>query len=220
VPTRQPIEVVLVDDHEVILDGARAMLAPFAARIVIRHAVKSVDEALEVIEVPGTDLVLTDARVRQRSGFDLVDALAERGIACPVVFWTAYDDEAYLFRALRQGARGYLLKQCSGADLVTMLERALEGEIVIDPSLAGRVALIAARLQQGEFWPGAHLGLSQRESEILELMVKGLSNRDIAASLFLGEETVKSHVSAIYRKLKVQSRTQAVAVALREVTFH
>jgi DNA-binding NarL/FixJ family response regulator len=82
--------------------------------------------------------------------------------------------------------------------------------------MAGRAVSSAARLQAGEFWPGARLGLTQRESEVLALLVAGLSNRAIAAKLVLGEETVKSHVRAIYRKLEVGDRAGAVATALRE----
>jgi len=93
------------------------------------------------------------------------------------------------------------------------------GEIVIDPSLAGRVALSAARLQRGEFWAGAHLGLTQRESQVLELIVRGHSNHTIASRLLLGDETVKTHVRGIYRKLGVSDRSQAVAFALREGVF-
>jgi ATP/maltotriose-dependent transcriptional regulator MalT len=75
-------------------------------------------------------------------------------------------------------------------------------------------------LQAGEFWPGAHLGLTQRESEVLGLMVRGLSNRAIARELIIGEETVKSHTRSMYRKLHVEERAQAVGVALREGLFH
>jgi DNA-binding NarL/FixJ family response regulator len=96
----------------------------------------------------------------------------------------------------------------------------MDGEVAVDPSLAGRVAMTAARLQSGEFWPGAHLGLTQRESEVLGLMVRGLSNRGIAQRLYIGEETVKSHTQAIYRKLEVTDRAQAIATALREGIFH
>ena len=95
-----------------------------------------------------------------------------------------------------------------------------EGEVLIDPSLAGRVALSAARLRSGEFWPGAHLGLTQRESEVLSLLVAGLSNRAIAMRLVVSEETVKTHSRGIYRKLSVSDRAGAVAVALREGVFH
>ncbi|MGC9154307.1 MAG: response regulator [Ferrimicrobium sp.] len=214
------IQLMLVDDHEVIIDGVRAMLRTHVDEVEVVSAVKTVEEALELLATPPLpDIVLTDARLKTSSGFELLDQITARAIEVPVVFYTAYDDEAYLFRALRAGARGYLLKQATGAELVGLLRRVVDGEVTIDPSIAGRVALLAARLQLGEFWPGAHLGLTHRESEILELIVKGMSTKSIAQSLFLGEETVKSHLSSIYRKLKVKSRAEAVAVALRDVTF-
>ncbi|MGH9122589.1 MAG: response regulator transcription factor, partial [Acidimicrobiales bacterium] len=136
-----------------------------------------------------------------------------------VVLLTVYDDEQYLFEGLRAGASGYLTKQVVADELIGHLHRVMRGEVVVDPALAGRVALSAARLHRGEFWPGARLGLSQRESEVLELMVRGASNRAIASRLHLGEETVKSHASGIFRKLEVGDRTQAVAFALREGIF-
>ncbi|ACU53149.1 two component transcriptional regulator, LuxR family [Acidimicrobium ferrooxidans DSM 10331] len=213
------VTIVLVDDHQVIIDGVRAMLAPYADRVTMVGSAKTRAELFEVLESVHPDLIVTDARLTNDSGFEILEDLQRRGVAVPVVFYSAYDDEAYLFRALRAGARGYLLKQASGEELVGMLERAAGGETMIDAALAGRVALLAARLQFGEFWPGAHLGLTQRESEILDLVVKGLSNRDIAQRLFLGEETVKTHLSSIYRKLKVKGRAEAIAVALREVRF-
>ena len=88
----------------------------------------------------------------------------------------------------------------------TTCGRIRDGEVLIDPTLAGRVALSAARLHSGEFWPGAHLGLTQRESEVLSLLVAGLSNRAIAAKLVVSEETVKTHSRGIYRKLGVSDR--------------
>jgi DNA-binding NarL/FixJ family response regulator len=215
----KPIRLLLVDDHEVILDGVRAMLRAHLDEVEVVAAVKTTAEAIKVITTEPPDLILTDARLKVGSGFELVELVIEAGLDLPVVFYTAYDDEAYLFRALRAGARGYILKQATGAELVGLLQHVVEGEITIDPSIAGRVALLAARLQLGEFWPGAHLGLTHRESEILELVVKGMSTKAIAQNLFLGEETVKTHLSSIYRKLKVKSRAEAVAVALRDVTF-
>ena len=89
----------------------------------------------------------------------------------------------------------------------------------IDAGMAARAAETAARLQSNQFWPGARQGLTQRESEILSLVVTGLSNRGIAAKLMIGEETVKTHLSSIYRKLGVGDRTSAAATALREGIF-
>ncbi|MBJ7466818.1 MAG: response regulator transcription factor, partial [Mycolicibacterium sp.] len=133
-----------------------------------------------------------------------------------VVMLSVYDDEQYLFQALRVGASGYLLKSISSDELVRQLEFAHRGQTAIDPTMAARAADTAARLQRDEFWPGVRQGLTQRESEILSYVVSGLSNRGIANKLVIGDETVKTHLSSIYRKLGVSDRTGAVATALRE----
>jgi DNA-binding NarL/FixJ family response regulator len=157
--------------------------------------------------------------MRGTSGLELCEELSRTVPALKVILLTVYDDEQYLFQGLRAGAAGYLTKQVVAEELLGHIERVLDGEIVVDPSLAGRVALSAARMERGEFWPGANLGLSRRESEVLELMVHGLSNPAIAKRLLLGEETVKTHARNIYRKLHVTDRTQAVAYALRQGIF-
>lgn len=214
-----PYRLVLVDDQEVILDGIRAMLRRYGSRLEVAGTARSSAEALLLLARVPADVVLVDMRLRGDSGLDLCAELVRRHPSLAVVFFTVYEDEHYLFQALRAGARGFLLKQATGAELLGHLERVMRGEIVIDPALAGRVALSAARLHSGEFWPGAHLGLTQRESEVLELVVQGLSNRAIASRLVVGEETVKTHLSALYRKLDARDRSQAVAIALREGLF-
>jgi DNA-binding NarL/FixJ family response regulator len=158
-------------------------------------------------------------RLQNASGLDLCADLLERDPSCKIVFLTVYDNEQYLYQALRLGAAAYLLKRIEGSELVAYLTRVHDGETLVDPALASRVALSAARVQSGEFWPGAQLGLSQRESEVLALMVAGLSNRAIATKLFVSEETVKTHSRGIYRKLEVSDRAGAVAAALREGVF-
>ena len=90
---------------------------------------------------------------------------------------------------------------------------------MIDPALAGRVAMSAAKISSGEYWPGANLGLTQRESEVLALVVSGHSNRGIAGKLVISEDTVKTHIRSLYRKLDVQDRGGAIAFALREGIF-
>jgi DNA-binding NarL/FixJ family response regulator len=215
-----PIRLLLVDDHEVIRDGVAAMLHRFGESVTILGSVATSGEALAWRSRNECDIVLCDLRIRSDSGIDLCRELLRRWPEQAVVIFTVYDDEQYLFQALRTGARGYLLKQLSGEELVHQLRAVCRGEIVVDPAIAGRVALSAARLHAGEFWPGAHLGLSQRESEVLELVCQGLSNKAIAQRLVVGDETVKSHLSSIYRKLEIRDRAQAVAVALREGLFH
>lgn len=215
----RPVRVVLVDDHELVIEGLKAMLARFAGRVRVIGQAGTAEDALPVITALAPDVVLCDVRLRGSSGLDLCRQLVEASPGCRVVLLSVYDDEQYLYQALRAGAAGYLLKRVSGEELVRSLEQVQLGETVVDPALAARAATAAARLDSGEFWPGARLGLSQRESEVLGLIVAGLSNRAIAARLIIGDETVKSHTRAIYRKLGVGDRAAAVAAALREGVF-
>lgn len=216
----RPLRVVLVDDHEMVLEGLKALLARFTRRVRVVGQAVNAEEAERQVAAFDPDIVVSDVRLRSAlSGLDLCRRLVEADPKRKVVLLSAYDDERYLFQALRAGAVGYLLKWMGGEELVRHFERAAAGETVVDPTMAGRVAASAARLQAGEFWPGAALGLTQRESEVLGLLVSGLSNRAIAGNLVLGEETVKSHVRSMYRKLEVNDRAGAVAVALREGIF-
>jgi DNA-binding NarL/FixJ family response regulator len=215
-----PLRIVLVDDHEMVLQGLSTILGRFLGRVRVVGQAMDAGEALKLTATLNPDIVLCDVRLKGSSGLDLCRKLLERDAAARIVLLSAYDDEQYLYQAMRAGAKGYLLKQITGEELVRHLERVADGETVIDAGLAGRAVASAARLRGGEFWPGAALGLTQRESEVLALTVAGLSNRAIAARLVIGEETIKSHLRSIYRKLEVSDRAAAVATALREGIFH
>lgn len=218
-PRAAPLSVVLVDDHQMVVDGLRSMLAGYADRVVVLDAARTTEEALAAVARHRPDVVLLDVRLERDSGLSACERILAAHPGQRVVFLTVYDDEQYLYPALRAGAVGYLLKRVSGAELVGHLEAVRDGMVVIDPTLAGRVAQAAARLQSGEFWPGAHLGLTRRESEVLAGLISGRSNRGIAEDLVLSEETIKSHLRSLYRKLAVSDRSQAVAAALREGVF-
>jgi DNA-binding NarL/FixJ family response regulator len=182
-----PVRLVLVDDHEMVIEGLKAMLASFKDRVqVVGHAVGA-DRAVDVVDDLQPDVVLCDVRMQGSSGLDVCKMLREHDPDRKVVMLSVYDDEQYLFQALRVGARGYLLKSISSDELVRQLELAHQGDTVIDPAMAARAADTAARMQRDEFWPGARQGLTQRESEILSCMVNGLSNRGIANKLVIGE---------------------------------
>jgi DNA-binding NarL/FixJ family response regulator len=217
---RKPMRVLLVDDHEMVLQGLQAMLSRFPDKVEVVATASEADEAVRVVNADRPDVVLCDVRLRQGSGMDVCTAIRKVSPEARVVFLTVYDDEQYLYQALRVGASGYLLKRLDAHELVRHLENVCEGEIVIDPTLAGRVAASAAHLQSGEFWPGARLGLTQRESEVLALLVGGMSNKAIAARLVVSDDTVKTHLRGVYRKLDVNDRGGADATALREGLFH
>ncbi|MBB2989901.1 DNA-binding NarL/FixJ family response regulator [Mycolicibacterium iranicum] len=211
-----PVRIVLVDDHEMVIEGLKAMLAAFGSRVTVVGQAVGADRVMSVVADLDPDIVLCDVRMQGSSGLDVCAQLRQREPDRKVVMLSVYDDEQYLFQALRVGASGYLLKSISSEELVKQLELVHAGQTAIDPSMAARAADTAARMQRDEFWPGARRGLTQRESEILALVVNGLSNRAIAAKLVIGDETVKTHLSSIYRKLSVSDRTGAVATALRE----
>ncbi|WP_231984048.1 response regulator transcription factor [Mycobacterium sp. 852013-51886_SCH5428379] len=215
-PVPMPVRIVLVDDHEMVIEGLKAMLASFDDRVSVVGQAVGAERALGVVDELRPDIVLCDVRMQGASGLDLCLQLRQRDPAQKVVMLSVYDDEQYLFQALRVGASGYLLKSINSDELVRQLEFAHSGEMAIDPKMAARAVDTAARLQRAEFWPGARQGLTQRESEILSFVVNGLSNRGIAHKLVIGEETVKTHLRAIYRKLGVSDRAGAVATALRE----
>ena len=215
-PSSLPVRLVLVDDHEMVIEGLKAMLAAFDDRVQVVGQAVGAERALSVIDELDPDIVLCDVRMQGASGLDLCLQLRESDPKRKVVMLSVYDDEQYLFQALRVGASGYLLKSISSDELVRQLEFVHGGETAIDPGMAARAVDTAARLSRDEFWPGARQGLTQRESEILSFVVNGLSNRAIATKLVIGDETVKSYLSSIYRKLGVSDRTGAVATALRE----
>jgi DNA-binding NarL/FixJ family response regulator len=210
-----PIRIVMVDDHRIVREGLRAMLHGMREIEIVGEA-EDLDGALEAIEESKPDVVLLDLRLQRSSGLDACRTIVEKHPDVHVVFLTVYEDEQYVFEALRAGGRGYMLKKASAEDLVRILEAVRQGDVVIDPALGGQIALRAAAMSAGREWPGAQLGLTQRESEVLTELVKGLDNKAIGRELFISEDTVKSHVKAILRKLGVKDRSQAVALALRQ----
>ena len=215
----QPLRVVLVDDHEMVRTGLKAMPGRFAGQIRVVGEAADAATARRVVAGLNPDIVLADVRLGAQSGLDLCRDLVQDFPGRRVVLLTVYDDEQYLFQAMQAGAAGYLLKRINGPELVEHLQQVHAGGVVVDAGLATRAGVSAAQLQAGEFWPGTRLGLTQRESEVLSLMVASSSNRAIAAKLIIGEETIKSHIRSIYRKLEVTDRAAAVAKALREGLF-
>lgn len=215
----RPVRVVLVDDHEMVLVGLTAMLAPFDTRVRVVGRAGDAAAALGTVSGLVPDVVLLDVRLGASSGLDLCREIATAVPTTRIVLLSVYADERYVYEALRCGASGYLLKRVDGEELARRLEDVMTGETVVDVALAGRMVASAARLHRGEFWPGSHLGLTRRESEVLALLVMGMSNRAIAHRLVLGQETVKSHLRTVYRKLDVPDRAGAVTLALREGLF-
>lgn len=215
----QPVRVVVVNEDEIILEGLQGMLARHRDEVEVVGGLLLTDDVSSRARALDADVVLLDLDIHGKNGLDVAAELVADKPPFAVVMFTDDADERRLFDALRLGISGYLLKSVGAVQLVDHLVRVRNGEVVVDPTMATRIAMRAANIGGGRSWPGSQLGLSQRESEVMSLLVDGLSNRMIAAQLVVGEETVKTHLRSIYRKLGVSDRAQAIATALRTGMF-
>ncbi len=203
-----PIHVFLLDDHEIVRRGIADLLEHEEGITVVGEAGLAEGAADAILRANATVAVL-DGRLPDGSGIDVCRDVksARPEVGCLIL--TSYDDDEAVLAAVLAGANGYLLKEVRATGLVDAIRRASQGEMLLDAALAeGVVKRIAAAN------PASPLdGLTPRETEILALIAKGLSNREIGAKLFLAEKTVKNYVSGILSKLGMQRRTQAAVLA-------
>jgi two-component system, NarL family, nitrate/nitrite response regulator NarL len=197
-PSRAPITVALVDDYDVVVKGVANMLDPYRDRVVIAE----LDSTMPVDDV--VDVVLYDSFAQPESDHEEIGVLVANPRARRVVVYTWNFHPPLIESARRHGAQGYLSKTLPARELVAALEAVHSGRVVIS-EVAAR-----ARSAPGLDWPGRGEGLSDREAEILALTTQGKGNADVARLTYLSPNTVKSYIRAIYRKLGVASRTQAV----------
>lgn len=200
------IRIVLVDDHPVVRAGLRALVDGQDDLTVVAD-VDGMDAAMDVVARERPDVVLMDLNLGEgRPGGAEVTA-AVRDLTDPpeVLVLTTYDTEADVMRALEAGARGYLLKDAPPDDLFAGIRATARGETVLAPSVA---ATLVRRTGPGS------TAVTEREVEVLELLSRGMGNREIARQLFVSEATVKSHLTHIYTKLGVDTRAGAVAAAI------
>jgi NarL family two-component system response regulator LiaR len=203
------IRVLLVDDHPVVRQGLRALLSTQDGIEVVGEAGDG-DVAVSAAERLSPDVVLMDVVMPAMDGVEALRRIVERRPQTRVVMLTSYADERRAMEAVDAGASGFLLKDASPRDVVSAIRAAHRGEAVLHPAVAAK--LLAERRRP----PAAHSNLTPRELEVLRLVARGLQNKRIASELHLSEKTVKTHVSAVLRKLDVTDRTQAAMYAVRE----
>jgi DNA-binding NarL/FixJ family response regulator len=195
--------VMIVDDHPIVRDGLKTYLSLQGDLDVVGEAGDG-DAALTVARDSRPDLVLLDLRLPTRSGLALLPALLGLRPAPRVVILSSFLDATAIHEALRLGASGYLLKHVGPGTLVDRMRAALRGEVVLDP------AAIELLVEP----PSVPLqGLTAREREVLDCIVEGMSNKQVARALGITEKTVKTHVSHLLAKLGVRDRTQAAVLA-------
>ncbi|MGV8970130.1 MAG: LuxR C-terminal-related transcriptional regulator [Microbacteriaceae bacterium] len=205
-----PIRLYLLDDHEIVRRGLIDLLSGEADFVVVGQAGVVAGTAEDIV-ASNTTVAILDGRLPDGSGIDVcrdVKSVAP-GIRCLIL--TSFDDDDAVLAAVLAGADGYLLKEVRANSLVEGIRQVAEGKNLLDPTLTARVLARAKSQAQGA--SSALTALTPRETEILALIVEGMSNREIGAALFLAEKTVKNYVSGILSKLGMQRRTQAAVFA-------
>ena len=206
-----PLRVVVVDDQALMRTGFRMILE--SADIEVVGEAENGEEAIATVAAEAPDVVLMDVRMPELDGIEATQRIIESGSTSRVLILTTFDLDEYVYGALRAGAAGFLLKDTPPEKLIDAVRVVAAGEALLAPSVTKRLVEEFAA-NGGETAPVAGLDqLTDRETEVLHAMARGLSNAEIADVLFVGETTVKTHVGRVLMKLGVRDRVQAVVAA-------
>jgi len=197
------IRILIVDDHPVVCAGLTSMLSAQIG-IEVAGSASSGEEALAIVQRDGPDIMLLDLRMPGMDGIGVLNALGRMEHTTRVVVLTSFEKEEDIYRAIRAGAQGYLLKDTTESEMVAAISVVNSGKRYIPRHIAAR---LADRLMRSD--------LTARELQTLELLAQGSTNKQIAGALGISENTVRHHVNNIMEKLQVTDRTEAVATALR-----
>lgn len=202
-----PIRVVIVDDHALVREGTRQILE-LAADIQVVGLAGSGEEAWELLKGFGADVALVDVNLPGMSGLEFARTVINSLPGIHILILSAFDEHAFVTEAMEIGVDGYLLKTTSGKELIDAVRTVSDGIFILDRAISQR---LIRRRRRG---PDTASTLTRRETDVLELLTRARSNKQIAATLELGIRTVESHVSNLLGKLGVTSRTEAVTYAL------
>jgi two-component system response regulator DevR len=207
------LRILLVDDHELVRMGLRALLERYPQFEVVGEA-DNAQDAYDLAMYCEPDIVVMDIRLPGQSGIETTRQITRDNPDVRIIMLTSYADDDMLFDAIEAGASGYVLKQIGGEDLVRALETVGRGDSMLDPAvtqqLFQRVRESNRRAEDQTF-----AALTDQELNILSLITEGLTNKEIAGQIFLSEKTVRNYVSSILNKLNLTSRAEAAAYAVR-----
>ncbi len=206
-------KVIICDDQAIIRDGLE-MLLKLERDIEVVGLAQDGAEVVELAAAHTPDLILMDLKMPGINGVEATRQIRAQHPDMKILVLTTYDDDVWLFDAIRAGASGYLLKDTPREKVLEAIRGTASGQAFVDPAVAGKLLQQTASQQ---VQPSTQITdkLTDREEDVLRLMARGLSNAEIAAQLYLSEGTVRNHVSAIFAKLDVADRTQAVIIAIR-----
>lgn len=205
-------KILIVDDHPVVREGIGAMLKRESDFKIVGEAANG-QEAIDKARELSPDVILMDLRMPEVDGVEAITRIKADMPDIKFIILTTYSDDEYIFRGIAAGARAYLLKDAPREELFKAIRAVSRGESMIQPVVASRVLDKLAELSRKA--PASET-LSDREVEVLRLMAKGVSNKDIADQLSITQSTVKTHITSIFQKLDVTTRTEAVTTALKK----
>lgn len=202
-------KVIIIDDHVMVREGIKQLLEIDGDIIVVGEAGNG-EEGLQIMEQTDPDVILLDINMPKMNGLEVLQKIKESGIKRDVLILTIHDEVEYVKKAMEIGVRGYVLKDSSLEILRKAIFTVKDGGTFIEANL---IPLLTAALQEEQSIDD--VGLTKREIEVLELIAKGMYNKEIANALHISEKTVKNHVSSIFKKIDVTDRTQAAVYAIK-----
>jgi DNA-binding NarL/FixJ family response regulator len=211
----ETIRVLIADDHPLYRAGVRDRLIESDSGIQVVGEAADGQQAVELVQQLHPDVVVMDIAMPRLNGIEATRQIKERWPDVTILILTVYDDEQYIFALLEAGAAGYLLKTVDVAELARAVRQVHEGESVLSPPAARKVLGRFANTGSSQSASRTWRLLSEREQEVLRLAARGVSNKEIAQELSLSIRTVHAHMSRIFDKLGVASRTEAVVYGLR-----
>lgn len=209
-----PIRILLADDHDLFRQGVRRLLEA-AREIEVVGEANSGEQTVRMVEELAPDVVLLDIAMPNLSGIDAARIIKATSPRTGLIMLTVHSEEEFLFEAIKAGAMGYLLKDCTAEELLRAIRVVYDGEGLLAPTMAAKVMHEFARTRERKDLAAVMNPLTEREVEVLQHVAAGLANKEIALRLRISERTVKNHLSNIMEKLHVNSRTQAAVYALR-----
>ena len=209
---KEPIRILIVDDHPIVRQGLGTVLDQEADLSVVGQAVNGLEAVAKARELL-PDIILMDLQMPEMDGVEAIEQILGEKLQTGIIILTTYDTDEYLFRGIEAGARGYLLKDSPPEEVVKAIRTVRQGESLIQPSVASK---LLDRLGQLSCNPAPETTLSRREIEVLQVMATGAANKQIASDLNIGQSTVKTHIVRIFNKLGVNGRTEAVAEAVKK----
>jgi two-component system, NarL family, response regulator DegU len=215
-------KIIIVDDHQLFREGVKRIL-DFEDSFEVVAEGGDGTEVLKLYEEYKPDVVLMDINMPQKNGVEATGELMEKYPEAKVIMLSIHDDESYVTHALKTGALGYMLKEMDAEAIIQAIKVVAKGGSYLHPKVTRNLVMEFRRLSERENKGSFHQTeirrpyhlLTKRESEVLQLLTDGQSNRVIGETLFISEKTVKNHVSSILQKMQVNDRTQAVVTAIK-----